>query len=126
MKRRLKLAILLVVAFSLCRGLTVRAQMRTITAGLSLQGAGGLLRKRVSVAGTRHRSTPTPTRSPTPTRTPTPTPTPSPTPTPAPSPTPGGITPTKANDFLNRLGVDTHIIQGIDSTAQVITSRFKK
>ena len=62
--------------------------------------------------------TPTPSASPTPTRTPTPTPTP--TPAPSPSPTPGGIAPIRANDFLSSLGVDTHIIQGIDSTAQVI------
>src|SRR5208282_4202155 len=65
---------------------------------------------------TRYRSTSTPAPTPTPTRTPTP----KPTPIPSPSPTPGGIAPIRASDFLNSLGVDTHIIQGVDSTAQVI------
>ena len=83
-------------------------------------------------------TSPTPTQTPTPrptptstlTRTPTPTVTPSstptrsprltPTPTPSPSPTPGRIAPIKANDFLSSLGVVTHIIQGVDSTGQVI------
>ncbi len=69
---------------------------------------------------TRHSPTPKPTPTPGPTATPSPTPTPTPTPAPSPSPTPGGIAPIRANDFLNSLGVDTHIIQGVDSTAQVI------
>ena len=116
MKQRLKLAFLLVVFFPLCKALTVQAQVRTTIAGPLLQGSGYVLAKHVSGGRIRHRSTSTPTPSPTPTRTPTP----KPTPTPSPSPTPGGIAPIRASDFLNSLGVDTHIIQGVDSTAQVI------
>jgi hypothetical protein len=116
MKQRRVLAFLLFVLFLLCNTLTVQAQVRTIVAGPSPQGVGYVLAKHISGAQTRHRSTPTPKPSPTPTRTPTP----KPTPTPSPSPTPGGIAPIRANDFLNSLGVDTHIIQGVDATAQVI------
>ena len=67
-------------------------------------------------------STPTPKLAPTSTATPTPRPTPIPTATPTPTPTPDGIAPIRANDFLNSLGVDTQIIQGVDSTEQVIAS----
>ena len=110
MKQRLELAFLLVVFFPLCKALTVQAQVRTTIAGPLLQGSGYVLAKHVSGGRMRHRSTSTPTPSPTPTRTP----------TPSPSPTPGGIAPIRASDFLNSLGVDTHIIQGVDSSAQVI------
>src|SRR5208282_3156374 len=116
MKQRLKLAFLLVVLFPLCKALTVQAQVRTTIAGPLLQGSGYVLAKHVSGGRTRYRSTSTPAPTPTPTRTPTP----KPTPIPSPSPTPGGIAPIRASDFLNSLGVDTHIIQGVDSTAQVI------
>ena len=67
-------------------------------------------------------STPTPKVTPTSTATPTPTVTPIPTATPTPTPTPDRIAPIRANDFLNSLGVDTQIIQGVDSTEQVIAS----
>jgi hypothetical protein len=118
MKQLLKLAFLLAVLFPLGSAPTVQAQVRIMIASPLLQGTGYELAKQIDGGRTRPRSTSTPTPSPKPTRTPEPTP--KPTPTPTPRPTPGGIAPIKANDFLNSLGVGTHIIQGVDSTAQVI------
>src|SRR5882762_7132101 len=102
MKRLLKLALLSLVLFPLCKALTVQAGVPTIVADPPLQGIGYVLTKHIRWGRIRHRSTPTPTPSPRPTRTPSPTPTvtpsPSPTPAPSPSPTPGGIAPIRAND----------------------------
>jgi hypothetical protein len=57
--------------------------------------------------------------TPTPTPTPKSTPTPLVTPTPGPTPTPVGRMPTKANDFLNTLGVDSHLTQGLVSEVEL-------
>src|ERR1700739_4584593 len=67
-------------------------------------------------------STPTPVPPPaTPAVTPSPTPSPIPTitPTPGPTPAPGAGVPMKANDFLNSLGVTSHMVQHYDTESQV-------
>jgi hypothetical protein len=59
----------------------------------------------------------TPSPTPKPSATPTPAP-PTPTPSATPTPTPG-VAPMKVNDFLNTLGVTSHMVQGRDTAAQV-------